>query len=293
LANARVAAACLSASYVGGSINYFATGRKINASSDLLGSLATADLCVMAIYFAFLSVSMDWKWLRSIFYVPSNQAMTEDDSTLAAESNNEQNNNKSNLPSRSALLAPKKLLGMSLVTAFALCIVHLSHWVERLLEPWVPGTASAVIAIVTPLINSRIGQEKWWLPLRGHVSNFGDFLFLCFFAAIGMGSDLRGVVEMGPACFCFAALALSIHLGTSLLGSSLSAPRFLKIELEDVWIASNAAIGGPATAAAFCSRLPRSSSNLRGKALAGTVYGCVGYAIGTTLGSFMYRFVGG
>ena len=68
--NAVAATACLSASYVGGSANYFATGRIINASPDLLGSLATADLLVMAIYFLLLSVSLDWKWLRSRFYVP-------------------------------------------------------------------------------------------------------------------------------------------------------------------------------------------------------------------------------
>lgn len=266
LENARAAAACLSASYVGGSINYFATGRMINASSDLLGSLATADLFVMAIYFSFLSVSLGWKWLRSMFYFLP-KATT--DFTLATE---EVSKDQLKAPSQKAFAAPKKFLGMSLVTAFALCTVQLSQRIEKALNPWIPGTASAVIAIVTPFVNSRINRKKWWLPLSDSVSTFGDFLFLCFFAAIGMGSDLKGVVEMGPACFCFAALALLIHLIVALLGSSIGA-KFLKVDLEDVWIASNAAIGGPATAAAFCSRL-KDSSNLREKALAGTVYGC-------------------
>jgi uncharacterized membrane protein len=62
------------------------------------------------------------------------------------------------------------------------------------------------------------------------------------------------------------------------------------IRLEDVLIASNAAIGGPATAAAFCSRIrgPRQE----GLTYAAVVWGVFGYAIGTTMGILFYRFLG-
>ncbi|CAJ1931441.1 unnamed protein product [Cylindrotheca closterium] len=285
LANAKAATACLSASYVGGSVNYFATGRMINASSDLLGSLATADLLVMAIYFSFLSMSLDWKWLRSRFYVPS---VTADDSSITVPSTNMQNT-KVKVRSRRVFVS-KTFAGIALM-GFSLCIAEVSNWVERMIQPWVPGTGSAVIAICTPIINSLINSRRWFPTLSETANQLGGFLFLCFFASIGFGCDLRGVVGLGPACLCFATLAILIHLVVALVGSSTCARR-LKIELEDVWIASNAAIGGPATAAAFCSRL-NGSSNLRGKTLAATFYGCAGYAIGTTLGSLMFRFVGG
>jgi hypothetical protein len=46
LTDAQVACACLSASLVGGSVNFFATAQLISASPTLLGSLATSDLMV-------------------------------------------------------------------------------------------------------------------------------------------------------------------------------------------------------------------------------------------------------
>ena len=70
--------------------------------------------------------------------------------------------------------------------------------------------------------------------------------------------------------------------------------RILSLDLEDVWIASNAAIGGPVTAAAFCSRMKkRDPYKLQGRTIAATVWGVVGYAIGTFLGVLAYRTVGG
>lgn len=64
------------------------------------------------------------------------------------------------------------------------------------------------------------------------------------------------------------------------------------LDLEDVWIASNAAIGGPATAAAFCGRMKnRDPNKLQGRTISATVWGVVGYAIGTIVGVNMYRMV--
>ena len=97
---------------------------------------------------------------------------------------------------------------------------------------------------------------------------------------------------MGPSCILFSLLALSIHLGVALLGSL---PFRSILDLEDVWIASNAAIGGPATAAAFvCNQMKnKNPSKLRGRTMAATVFGVFGYAIGTILGTLMFQFVGG
>ena len=81
-----------------------------------------------------------------------------------------------------------------------------------------------------------------------------------------------------------------------------------KIGLEEIWIASNAAIGGPVTAAAFCTRLKKTTTRkgtptnnddndnesllMVGRTTAATVWGIVGYAIGTTIGVGLYRFLG-
>ena len=66
----------------------------------------------------------------------------------------------------------------------------------------------------------------------------------------------------------------------------------LSLDLEDVWIASNAAIGGPATAAAFCGQMrKRDPAKLQGRTISATVWGVVGYAIGTIVGVSMYKLI--
>ena len=52
-------------------------------------------------------------------------------------------------------------------------------------------------------------------------------------------------------------------------------------------MASNAAIGGPATAATFAGQL--AGSRKEELAIAGTFWGVVGYGFGTTIGFLLYR----
>ena len=71
------------------------------------------------------------------------------------------------------------------------------------------------------------------------------------------------------------------------LDISMHTTAFFPLSIEEVMVASNAAIGGPATAAAFAGSVsnkrmaPRKRRDL---ALAGTVVGVLGYAIGTSIG---------
>jgi len=118
---------------------------------------------------------------------------------------------------------------------------------------------------------------------------------LCFyslFASIGMTADITTAVRDGPACLLFSLLALAVHMLVTLVGSwivrTYSRRDRQSIQLEDVLVASNAAIGGPATAAAFCGQI-RGESRTNGLAVAATVWGVVGYAVGTTVGVLLYR----
>jgi uncharacterized membrane protein len=91
-----------------------------------------------------------------------------------------------------------------------------------------------------------------------------------------------------------AVVALLVHLIVVVVG-----PCRCKSSWKTAWIASNAAIGGPATAAAFRNRMKYNSDGdnnqlLQGRTMvAATVWGVVGYAIGTTLGVAIYRAIGG
>jgi len=281
--DARAATGCLAASYVGGSVNFFATARLIGAHPNLLGSMATADLLAMALYFFVLSASLEWKWLQSKFR----------GNTLERSNSSEKivDSRTSNLTTRKSKVSSfgSTFLASIPLLAFTWLLVSFANRIEAYMSRWIPGMACAVIAVFAPLINSLVNQRSWWPPFGSAAAPLGEFLFLAFFASVGVGANLQSTLQMGPSCLLFSVLALAIHLVVTVVGSL----PFPTVALEDAWIASNAAIGGPATAAAFCNRMRKDPTKLRGRTLAATVWGVVGYAIGTALGVTMFRLLGG
>ena len=298
---AKITTGCMSASYVGGSVNFMSTARIVGAPATLLGSLVTADLFTMAIYFSFLSSSLDWKWLVSKF--------AQDRKVVA------KNGDGNSLPlpttSSTAMDVPSFDLQSFCRTSIPLLvstffIVQVANRVEDFLGQFVPGTACALIAIVAPLLNSLVQARDFWKPYSRTANVWSDFFFLSFFASIGVAANLSSALSMGPACIFFSLIALTVHVIGTVFGCLLwkkvmmafhrlghrtgtNAP---SLDLEDVWIASNAAIGGPATAAAFCGcMVKRDPKKLKGRTIAATVWGVVGYAIGTIVGVSMYRML--
>lgn len=289
-ASRRATVSCLAASYVGGSVNLFATAKIVQAPASLLSAMATADLMVMALYFSILSNALQWKWLRKLYY----EYCGDDGETPTEDQTNE------SIPSISVVKNEQESLQLRIRPLFSLLtvtamIVSLANSVESYLSRWIPGMACGVIAIVAPLIGKKI-------VFSDNLANIlSDICLLLFFAAIGVGVNLQATLwELGPSCLGLATMALVIHLGVTFFGSFLLC-RFwpgrqqLTIRLEDVMIASNAAIGGPATAAAFCNRLVDTESDnelLVGRTVAATVWGVVGYAIGTLVGVSLFRHLG-
>jgi uncharacterized membrane protein len=318
---AKITTGCMSASYVGGSVNFMATARLIGAPANLLGSLVTSDLLTMSIYFSFLSSSLDWKWLVSKFSHTTAPTKTNQITTIATKSNGvkeyaqkgkgEKKNSLNDIhyedddniaPNlRSVYLASVPLL---ISTYF---IVNVANRVENVVGRFVPGAACAIIAIVAPILNSLVQNKTYWKSFSIAATAWSDFFFLSFFASIGIAANLSSALSMGPACLLFSTIALTVHvLGTTFgcaiwnrlvlmfgrRGGAKNNNNILSLDLEDVWIASNAAIGGPATAAAFCGRMKkRDPGKLQGRTIAATVWGVVGYAIGSFVGVSMYRMI--
>jgi uncharacterized membrane protein len=307
LENAKQVTGCLSASYIGGSVNCFATAKLIRAPPDLLASLATADLLTMALYFSILSATLEWNWLKSKFRLHNNNnagddtpATSNDDyeMTTTAATLDSNTSSKKGLDSSNNVvpLLGNKVLSSVPLLVLTWSIVRLANVVEGFLGRWIPGTACGVIAVLAPWVQSIVSSKSWWKPTAA--TPLADLCFFLFFASIGIGcgggNHWRQSLVMGPACLVFSLWALLVHLIVVVVGSLP-----LQVELEDVWIASNAAIGGPATAAAFCNRMKNNSDGdknqllLQGRTMAATVWGVVGYAIGTTLGVAIYRAIGG
>ena len=331
IADAKLVASCVAASYVGGSINCFATARIIQAPPDLLANLATADLLSMAIYFGCLSATLNWNWLRSKFLNQQrskkvaekkqkpksrpkgdgNPIMEEiiaervSDITVSFKDGKEDELSGAKdlvVPSATsadtAIPPLPKVKYVASLLAITFGIVRLATRIESFVTTKlkIPGTACAVIAVIAPWVQQRFKSKAWWKSLTKTSSLLADFCFLMFFASIGitsnsMATSQASYLTTGPACLAFSLLALLIHFGITIIGSLML---FKDSSLEDTLTASNAAIGGPTAAAAFCQRMivgEPSPQVMQGRTIAATVWGVIGYAIGTMLGVGMFQIL--
>jgi len=315
-----ILAGCLCASYIGGTVNFFAAAKILipmfncnntggGGISSLFGSLAAADLVVMAIYFSLLSFASKSMLLQSLFpsrddvddanKIPSNVDVAE----LVGESSSE--NSKRNAS-----------IGSSITAVILACFISISSVLaatdlEKKINNVAPGTMCAFLAgfglIAERLIGMGLNQMNKASSNRKSrlVRSFEDVAVVspklsnvCFyllFASVGTTADISSAIGSGPKALSFASLALVIHCATVLVGTfiggRLIGRKLPQSTLQEVLTASNAAIGGPSTAAAFAADLvpispsSRFVSQLRRSLILGaTVWGVFGYAIGTATG---------
>jgi uncharacterized membrane protein len=298
---AAQAAACLVASFIGGSVNFFATAAALAGStttaqsttSTLVSSMAAADLVVMALYFAFL----DWalysprlqRWYGRRGYNNAEEGHTKQPVQRELESKSTETSASMDSPTTTTIAQRlgslfQRTRAIVLVSGLALTIVQVAVRVERALSNVIPGTACAVIAVLTPAIQRVLpSQNHFVTEMKEIATPLAEWCFLCLFASIGMSANLGQALRSGPSCLLFSLTALMVHVVIVFSGSLRMGSR-----LEDVLVASNAAVGGPATAAAFSGRIPKSPRS-NGLFMAATVWGVVGYAVGTTIGVTLYR----
>ena len=295
---AALAASCLCASFIGGTVNFFATAKIIgsfgdsSAATTLMSSMAAADLLVMAVYFGGMALALRSTFMSSLF-------------STATSDNKKRNVREDEQPSANAASTKaidgnrvakatifQKIQATTYVSVLAFLIVRVSSGSEKVLAPILPGTACAAIAVLSPMIQRTLLSNKTQLTqqMQSSANVLSEFCLQLLFASIGTSAKLKQSLLQGPACLCFSLVALTVHIA-GVLGGSVLAKRWFHfpLQLEDALVASNAAIGGPATAAAFAGRID--SPRQRGLTMAGTAWGVIGYAVGTTIGVSLYSIL--
>ena len=297
-------AACLCASYVGGSVNFAATAASLGLSSSAQGAQAmtaafAADLVAMALYFGALAAlrvsKQEEEWARGGIGGGGGEAS----SSSSSDSSNSSSSSSSPSSSISTLSAALSL-------AAASCSVALGEAVAAALG--CPSASLAVAALVASAFGvlacrqaatrkktpSHLSSRLPRLPPRpfAGASAASSSLMLLFFASCGAQagspSSLRAAASLGG----FVALLLSLQLAATLAlgrgGVSFSffggrrrspLPPPLSLPLPALVVGANAAVGGPGTAAAAAAA--RSWGRLVRPAV---LTGSAGYAIGTGVG---------
>lgn len=123
-------------------------------------------------------------------------------------------------------------------------------------------------------------------PIVNYVSSefeLGTLFMYIFFVAIGAGANLGEVLASALPIIAFIVVMVLVHLCLLVLVG-----KFLKLDLAEVLIASNACILGPAPAAALAA-----SKGWQPLVAPGILVGMFGYAIATFIGVAITAVLGG
>jgi uncharacterized membrane protein len=249
-------AGLFASTYIGGSVNYAALGEITGLKDDAsFFSAATAvDNLFSAVYLGFLALMPGWAWLARKFAAHDGESATQE----VAD-------------------APISAMSLALALAAALSIVALGDGLVAWLD--LQGWRYVLISALTLILATIFPR----LPrLLAGSFELGVALSFVFFAAIAAGANLAAMIQVAPLLILMVFILLSIHaLLTFGLGSLLG------LSMPELIIASNAAVLGATTAPALAA-----TKGWRHLVTPGVLVGVLGYALGTFLGTVIFRYWG-
>ncbi|AND38444.1 DUF819 domain-containing protein [Cytobacillus oceanisediminis] len=270
--------AMLSASYIGGGVNFAAMAAKFKTPGEMVSAAVVADNLMMAIYFVVLMMVPAIGFFRRRFKTPhvdqvESGSIGEEGKTLA----------ESFWKRKDISL---KDIALSVGTAFLLVIV--SFKVAEFLDSAIPSGDD--VSFFINLVNGLFGDKylmlttltflvlamfpRYFESINGS-QEIGTFLIYLFFVVIGIPASIPLIIENAPLLLVFVFIIVVVNLTVS-----LTAGKLLKYDLEEILLASNANVGGPTTAAAMA--IAKGWKDLIGPIL---VVGTLGYIIGNYVGT--------
>lgn len=277
-----MASACLLASYIGGTSNFFETAGVLASTAEdtkLLNLIAGVDIALMIAYFGVLLGS------KSIL-----------SKILATDGRGNGGGGYDSKGSRFYGLSKKQArpiekaspVGAMKCLAFAIGISSLATWIASRVPVMgisVPlSTLGALFASQVPLF------RKLGVLVPGE--NSAPFMLCLFYAIIGLDCKLQELAHVGFPILKLMTTMLATHFGVIVALSftwnrilafiasrrSTSGGGNLELDAETVIIASNVCIGGASTASSMASTLDPYL------VVPASIVGVLGYCIGTPIG---------
>lgn len=240
--------------YTGGGANFAALGRDFDTSPDLFSAATAADVIVTAV------------WMAACLLVPVILGRPKQQQTRASRSTPGPATLERKLQSS---VNPISLSNVAALVLIALSVVWLSARLAELL----PAVRQVLWLTTIVLILAQIPAVK---ALSG-AALIGNYLILLFLASNGARSVIATLVAYGPPVFYYAMLTVGIH-GLVIFGVG----RLARIDMPTLAVASQANIGGAASAIALAGARGYSD-----RLLPGVAVGLLGYGVGNYMGSFV------
>ena len=260
------------ATYTGGGVNFAAVGAALETSGDLFAAGIAADVMMTAI------------WMATCLTVPvvfaASSKRVDESAADVLETADALDDSP---PSLHQLLYSSvgaiRLEDLGLMAVSVLGTLWVSGWLGVVLAP-VP---SVLFLTTIALILAQIPAVK---ALHG-AGVIGNYLVLIFLASNGAMSVIANIVEIGPPIVYFAAITVAVH-GLIIFGVG----SLVGLDLKTLAVASQANVGGPASAMALAT-----ARGYTDRLLPGVAVGLLGYAAGNYAGfgvaAMMRGIIGG
>ncbi len=265
-------AALMTASYIGGGVNFFAVKETFGVSESLTNPLLVADNFIMAgMFLVLISISGN-AWIRRRY--ATSPLVDQVRQVTPQESDHDKAGEGERGGSR-----PIGIRDISASIAIALIVVALANQTSGLVvRCFAPSFVASILGnlfvmiavysmlaatVLSTVVSRIVGYEA-----------IGGFLLYLFLFTIGLPADIPAVIQNAPVLLLFCLI-----MATTNLVVTLTLGRIFKIDLEDLVICVSATLGGPPTALALT--IAKGWHRLTAPAL---LVGIWGYVIGTMLG---------
>jgi uncharacterized membrane protein len=241
--------------YVGGGMNFAALARAFDTSSNLFTAAVAADVILTAIWMVIcLLVPVLLGRKKQVAETPMKTADTVAEKPMTLE--------KALYESGRAMT----LAGTAALAAIAIGAL----WLSQVLASLFPILPQVLWLTSLALLAAQIRPLR---TLPGSAM-LGNFFLLLFLAGNGAQSVVANIVRVGPAIFYFACITVAVH-GLVIFGLG----RLVRLDFGTLAVASQACVGGAASAAAMAS-----ARSYMDRLLPGVAVGLFGYAVGNYLG---------
>ena len=274
------------ATYTGGGVNFAAVGAALDTSGELFAAGIAADVTMTAIWMAtcltvpVIFASLDRKEAR---VVAEEGTAGTDGSAGVSETHpggperveSEDGGTASLHQMLYSSVGSIGLLDLAMMAMIVLGTLWASDWLGAALAPM----PSVLFLTTIALVLAQVPQVR---ALKG-AGVIGNYLVLIFLASNGAMSVLANIVVIGPPIVYFALATVLVH-GIVIFGVG----RLVGLDLKTLAVASQANVGGPASAMALAA-----ARGYTDRLLPGVAVGLVGYAAGNYLGLFVAAVIRG
>ena len=241
--------------YIGGAVNFLAVSQVVGMSEEEFSTAISASSIVSILALMMLLAIPSIRWISRHFpALEQNHSRAED--ILKGDN-------------KGCKFKLTHITG-SIALSFAICSLSVYCATVTNLDRYTILFITAFTVLIANLFPALMAK------LEGEFDT-GLLLMYLFFAVVGAGTDMSVFLNTAVTLFAYGMFIIVIHLTFTLLLA-----RFFKFKLDEVIVASGAALVGPAVTAAIAT-----SRDWRELVTPGIMCGIFGYAIATFIGVFI------